>query len=204
MQIKEPQKSPKAEQNLVWAHGQLLLLLEAWVSVATAMRLGFGISAVHSSASPSCQQGHNSAEESSSASGAQTFIFVVDLCMMSPHSSCCLSAPWWNRCQNHLQSLKKTKNKKQRSWCVSGKSFLHHSKLPHKELLAEKLPNSAQGQLHFSGRDKLVEKQLKSHLCHKPTQQLHPFQDEWWIPYRNRFLNLKFLFRTVRGSETAG
>lgn len=68
------------------------------------------------------------------------------------------------RCLNLLQSLKN----KQQSWDVSGKSFLHHSKLPHQELLAEKLPNSAQGQLHFSGRDKLVEKQLKPHLCHKP------------------------------------
>lgn len=117
------------------------------------------------------QPGHNSAGESSSASEAQTFIFIVDLCMMSPHSSCCLSAPWWNMPESFavIKKNKTKQNKTQRSWSVSGKSFLYHSKLPNQELLAEKLPNSAQRQLHFNGRDKLVEKQLKSHLCHKPT-----------------------------------
>lgn len=104
-----------------------------------------------------------SAGESSTASGAQTFIFhsgpmhdVTPFLMLSLSSAV--------RCLNLLQSLKN----KQQSWDVSGKSFLHHSKLPHQELLAEKLPNSAQGQLQFSGRHKLIEKQLKPHLCHKP------------------------------------
>lgn len=75
--------------------------------------------------------------------------------------------------------IKKDKKQKTEELVCKWKKLSSPQQTSHKELLAEKLPNSAQGQLHFSGRDKLVEKQLKSHLCHKPTQQLHPFQDEW-------------------------
>lgn len=150
MQIKEP----KEGLNLSKSFSEHRANHGARISVAAAATPGAGTSA-GCSPKAALPQEH------------KTYVFTMDLCTMPLHSRCHLSAPWWNRCLNHSQSLKKQWG----SWGVSGKvSFLHHSKLPHWEL-AEKLPNLAQGQLHFTGRIKLVEKQL-SDLCISATIRL--------------------------------
>lgn len=200
MLIKEPQKSSKPEQKLIWARGQLLqagfLLLQPWSQElgpqqVTAQPAPIASKDIQCWGKQHCLRSTDLHFHSGPMHDVTPFLMLPlsSIVKQMPESFADikkqtaeeLGCKWQKLSSPQQTSTPRASGRKTTQFSPGTAAFQWKRQTHRKATQTSSLPQT-----------------------HSRIQQFHQFQDEWWIPYRHHFLNLTLLCRTALGSETAG